>query len=51
MIDAPISDDSDYSSDYLDEYHGRDAYYESDEENNKPIFDDPLSFTPNEANM
>ena len=25
MIDAPISEDMEYDSDYLDEYHGRDA--------------------------
>lgn len=25
MIDAPISEDMEYDSDYLDEYHGREA--------------------------
>lgn len=28
MIDAPISDDLEYDSDYLDEYHGREAFME-----------------------
>ncbi len=32
MIEAPFSEDLDYSSDYLDEYHGRDAYFDSDED-------------------
>jgi len=45
MVEAPFSEDLDYSSDYLDEFHGRDAYYDSDEDGNI-MMDDPLSYSP-----
>jgi hypothetical protein len=28
MIEAPLSEDLEYSSDYLDEFHGRDAFFD-----------------------
>ena len=36
MIEAPMSeDDLDVSSDYLEEYHGKDAYNDEDEDQNE----------------
>ena len=36
MIEAPMSeDDLDVSSDYLEEYHGKDAYNDDDEDQNE----------------
>jgi hypothetical protein len=48
MIEAPFSEDQEYSSDYLDEYHGRDAYYDSDqdESNHSRMLDENFNLTP-----
>ena len=31
MIEAPLSEDFDYSSEYLDEFHGRDNLFDSND--------------------
>ncbi len=50
MIEAPFSEDLDYSSDYLDEFHGREAYYDSDnEEGYSRMLDDNFNLTPVES--
>ena len=47
MIEAPFSEDLDYSSDYLDEFHGREAYYDSEEDQPESRFaDENLNLTP-----